>query len=385
MLTSSLVVVATILFLIFPQSTAFRFPQELYNLSSNQIFIVDNPSARPPSSSASPAPSLSPTSSAVYSPKVPALFVIGDSTVDCGNNNFLGTFARADRPPYGRDFDTHLPTGRFCNGRIPVDYLGTKNCLWPLLLYCSSFSCSNSKKLLFFFPFQFIFFYFLFQLIFFSYVEIWFSIASWSSLCAKLFWTIWRGHGYASWSQLCICCCWHYIVKWIRIGNDLNPNFLDLWTQILIEIRHIPSIFFLIEIQGQHISFSHQIQLFSDTYQRFVLNLGEESAIGLVSSSVFYISIGINDYIHYYLRNVSSVQNLYLPWGFNQFLASTMRQEIKVPITVPLSLSLFRFTSAIMSLNFMFNSSFLVCNCWKINLLLAILALGTPELVQPEG
>lgn len=55
----------------------------------------------------------------------PALFVIGDSSVDSGNNNYLGTFARADRPPYGRDFDTHRPTGRFCNGRIPVDYLGT--------------------------------------------------------------------------------------------------------------------------------------------------------------------------------------------------------------------------------------------------------------------
>lgn len=58
------------------------------------------------------------------SSRVRALFVIGDSSVDCGTNNFLGTFARADRPPYGRDFDTHQPTGRFCNGRIPVDYIG---------------------------------------------------------------------------------------------------------------------------------------------------------------------------------------------------------------------------------------------------------------------
>jgi len=57
-------------------------------------------------------------------PFVPALFVFGDSSVDSGTNNFLGTLARADRLPYGRDFDTHQPTGRFCNGRIPVDYLG---------------------------------------------------------------------------------------------------------------------------------------------------------------------------------------------------------------------------------------------------------------------
>ena len=57
-------------------------------------------------------------------PLVPALFVIGDSTFDVGTNKYLGTLARADREPYGRDFDTHRPTGRFSNGRIPVDYLG---------------------------------------------------------------------------------------------------------------------------------------------------------------------------------------------------------------------------------------------------------------------
>jgi hypothetical protein len=63
----------------------------------------------------------------VTPPLAPALFVIGDSSVDSGTNNFLGTFARADRLPYGRDFDTHQPTGRFSNGRIPVDYLGNFN------------------------------------------------------------------------------------------------------------------------------------------------------------------------------------------------------------------------------------------------------------------
>ena len=60
-----------------------------------------------------------------FPPLAPALFVIGDSSVDCGTNNFLGTFARANHLPYGRDFDTHQPTGRFSNGRIPVDYLGS--------------------------------------------------------------------------------------------------------------------------------------------------------------------------------------------------------------------------------------------------------------------
>lgn len=82
--------------------------------------------------------------------------------------------------------------------------------------------------------------------------------------------------------------------------------------------------------QGQHISFTQQIQQFMDTFQQFVLSMGEKNAADHISNSVFYISIGINDYIHYYLFNISSVQNLYSPWNFNQFLAATIRQEIKV-------------------------------------------------------
>ncbi|KAL5845718.1 hypothetical protein ACOSQ3_009242 [Xanthoceras sorbifolium] len=45
-----------------------------------------------------------------------AFFVFGDSLVDSGNNNYLATTARADAPPYGIDYPTHLPTGRFSNG-----------------------------------------------------------------------------------------------------------------------------------------------------------------------------------------------------------------------------------------------------------------------------
>ncbi|TVU30455.1 hypothetical protein EJB05_22080 [Eragrostis curvula] len=45
-----------------------------------------------------------------------AFFVFGDSLVDNGNNNYLMTTARADAPPYGIDYPTHRPTGRFSNG-----------------------------------------------------------------------------------------------------------------------------------------------------------------------------------------------------------------------------------------------------------------------------
>ncbi|KAI4302005.1 hypothetical protein L6164_035229 [Bauhinia variegata] len=45
-----------------------------------------------------------------------AFFVFGDSLVDSGNNNYLSTTARADSPPYGIDYPTRRPTGRFSNG-----------------------------------------------------------------------------------------------------------------------------------------------------------------------------------------------------------------------------------------------------------------------------
>lgn len=53
-----------------------------------------------------------------------AFFVFGDSLVDNGNNNYLVTTARADSPPYGIDFPTHTPTGRFSNGYNLPDLIG---------------------------------------------------------------------------------------------------------------------------------------------------------------------------------------------------------------------------------------------------------------------
>lgn len=65
-------------------------------------------------------------------PLVPALIIFGDSVVDVGNNNNLATTAiKANFPPYGRDFVTHKPTGRFCNGKLATDFTGT---VYPHLL-----------------------------------------------------------------------------------------------------------------------------------------------------------------------------------------------------------------------------------------------------------
>ncbi|XP_061374169.1 GDSL esterase/lipase At5g08460 [Gastrolobium bilobum] len=220
-----LIIISTVLSSIFLESRALESPlQQLYN---------DTPSSIAPSSSSE-------------SPLAPALFVIGDSSVDSGTNNFLGTFARANHLPYGRDFDTHQPTGRFCNGRIPVDYLALRLGLPFVPSYLGQTGAVENMI---------------------------------------------HGVNYASAGAGII----------LSSGSEL----------------------------GQHISFTQQIQQFTDTLQQFILTMGEDAVTGLVSNSIFYISIGINDYIHYYLLNVSDVDNLYLPWRFNQFLASSVRQEIK--------------------------------------------------------
>lgn len=57
---------------------------------------------------------------------VPAVFVFGDSIVDPGNNNGnFKTIVKCNFPPYGRDFPGGKVTGRFSNGRVPSDFIGT--------------------------------------------------------------------------------------------------------------------------------------------------------------------------------------------------------------------------------------------------------------------
>ncbi|CDP15726.1 unnamed protein product [Coffea canephora] len=68
---------------------------------------------------------LSPSPSNVAAkPQFAAMFVFGDSLIDPGNNNDLNSLAKANYAPYGVDFNGGVPTGRFCNGKTIVDYLG---------------------------------------------------------------------------------------------------------------------------------------------------------------------------------------------------------------------------------------------------------------------
>ncbi|KAK9094050.1 hypothetical protein Scep_025519 [Stephania cephalantha] len=221
--------------------------EDLSNDLSNEAIIPSNPlihllhpDCESPLGSIAPTPTSSPP------PLVPALFVLGDSSVDCGNNNYLPTFAHANFPPYGRDFDTNRPTGRFCNGRIPVDFLALR----LGLPFVPAFLGQQGR------------------------VE-----------------DMIHGVNYASAGAGII----------LSSGSEL----------------------------GQHISLIQQIQQAKDTFQQFILSMGEEEANEFISKSIFYLSIGSNDYIHYYLRNVSRVQSLYQPWEFNELLVSTVKLAIK--------------------------------------------------------
>jgi hypothetical protein len=75
-------------------------------------------------------------------PLVTAVIVFGDSIVDPGNNNGLPTLIKANHPPYGKDFFNHEATGRYSNGLIPTDLIGTYICM-HMFLYITTHIISS--------------------------------------------------------------------------------------------------------------------------------------------------------------------------------------------------------------------------------------------------
>lgn len=64
-------------------------------------------------------------------PSRKATFILGDSLVDVGNNNYFFTLATANHKPYGLDTADKQPTGRFCNGKIIPDLVSKWKHLKP--------------------------------------------------------------------------------------------------------------------------------------------------------------------------------------------------------------------------------------------------------------
>lgn len=56
---------------------------------------------------------------------IPAVIAFGDSIIDTGNNNNIETIFKVNFPPYGKDFIGGKPTGRFSDGKVPSDLIGT--------------------------------------------------------------------------------------------------------------------------------------------------------------------------------------------------------------------------------------------------------------------
>lgn len=73
-----------------------------------------------------------------------------------------------------------------------------------------------------------------------------------------------------------------------------------------------------------------QVGLFTETFQQIQSRKGPKEAMNIISKSVFYISIGSNDFNHFLLQNASGVHSRYWPWEFNRLLVTSIRNELKV-------------------------------------------------------
>ncbi|CAM6105719.1 unnamed protein product [Calypogeia fissa] len=83
--------------------------------------------AQTPAQTPTPTPAYTPAETPLPQPSptpaVPAFFIFGDSLVDVGNNNYIGSLARANFYPNGIDFPGGVATGRFCNGKLVMDFI----------------------------------------------------------------------------------------------------------------------------------------------------------------------------------------------------------------------------------------------------------------------
>lgn len=106
--------------------------------SANRLSRVPKPGPNPghvpapePKPCPSPGPNPGPVTPRKHNKTFPAIFAFGDSILDTGNNDYILTLIKANFLPYGMNFPDGVPTGRFCNGKIPSDFIGD----FPLLYH----------------------------------------------------------------------------------------------------------------------------------------------------------------------------------------------------------------------------------------------------------
>ncbi|KAG6555134.1 hypothetical protein Mapa_003169 [Marchantia paleacea] len=237
--------------------------------------------------------------------RVPALFIMGDSTVDVGNNNNLITLAQATFPPYGQDFDTHEPTGRFCNGRLSVDYLGTCEPSASSQLARSTLDQLFSRMILFLDSIHVI------------YESLEYRVDIDDLLLVT---DPDPDPPYDAATYLGLPLIPPYMLMNSTTDISKGVNFASAGSGILNDTG---------TIFGEYISLSQQLEQFLVVKQRLKVEFGAATASRLISGSLYYISTGSNDFINNYLLPGNPHLDIF-PDEYEQLLVSSYSDHIKV-------------------------------------------------------
>ncbi|CAL5073066.1 unnamed protein product [Urochloa decumbens] len=192
-----------------------------------------------------------------HGPRVPAILVFGDSIVDTGNNNAVLTLTKANFRPYGQDLNGGVPTGRFSNGRIPTDLLGSLLC-YPLQLNANMGITNRRGKL------------------FLQFTSI--TISSAMTACLSIY--------YAA-SRLGL----KELVP-AYLGTDLTDD--DLRTGVSFASGgsgYDPLTSTLVAV----LPMQEQLNMFAEYKERLAGIVGEEAAAGTVADSLFVVCAGTDD------------------------------------------------------------------------------------------
>ncbi|WVZ86340.1 hypothetical protein U9M48_033138 [Paspalum notatum var. saurae] len=214
-----------------------------------------------------------------------AFFVFGDSLVDNGNNNYLMTTARADAPPYGIDFPTHMPTGRFSNGlNIPdiiSEHLGSE----PALPYLSP-DLRGDKLLV---------------------------GANFAS----------AGVGILNDTG----------IQFVRIEDHLQAALCSFPASPCMHFTYQSFVVMHACVRGQVniIRIGQQLQNFQDYQQKLAAFVGEDAATQVVNNALVLITLGGNDFVNnYYLVPFSVRSRQFAIQDYVPFLISEYKKILTV-------------------------------------------------------
>ncbi|XP_072146517.1 GDSL esterase/lipase At5g55050 [Setaria viridis] len=244
---------------------------------------------------------------------VPAIYVLGDSIADVGNNNHLPTFLRADFPHNGIDYPGRKATGRFSNGNNSVDFIGG-SLLVLHLVYTGYYSTDS---------------YFL------SWVENSVPVVLVENAVLV---PVGKDQRSKNPSETKFSRRKRsHLVTADNLGLASPPPYLALSRS---NANYANGVNFAsggagvskatnkdVVVQGLCISFDKQIDYYSSVYASLAQSLGQAQAAAHLSKSLFVITIGSNDIIHY-AKSSSAAGNL-PPQPFVDALIQTLTAQLQ--------------------------------------------------------